>query len=261
MQNVGIIPARFHSTRFPGKALADLLGKPMIVHIWERAIQAECLDRVIIATDDPRIREAAEIHGAPVVMTSPEAPSGTDRIAEAAADLDAAFITNIQGDEPLITADMIEAAAGALAQAEDCQMSTLRAALRDEAELYDPNVVKVITDRRDRALYFSRLPLPYSEKMNGFPRAGQKAPAGPFSLDGYFKHVGLYCYRKSFLLAFAGLRAGFLEETEKLEQLRVLENGYRIAVAFTNQDPVGVDTPEDLNKVIALLKEREAKET
>ena len=260
MQNIGIIPARFHSTRFPGKALADLLGKPMVVRIWERASQAGCLDRVIIATDDRRIKDAAENYGAQVVMTSSEAPSGTDRIAEVAAGLDAEFITNIQGDEPFITSDMIESAAEALTRADDCEISTLKTALRSEMELYDPNVVKVITDHQNRALYFSRYPLPFHEKRNGASGAAGKEPPEAVTPERFFKHIGLYCYRKGFLQKFARMEPGFLEKTEKLEQLRVLENGYRITVAKTNQESFGVDTPEDLEKVIRLLKKRGAKE-
>jgi len=260
MQNIGIIPARFRSTRFPGKALADLLGKPMVVRIWERASQAGCLDRVIIATDDRRIKDAAENYGAQVVMTSSEALSGTDRIAEAAADLDVEFITNIQGDEPFITSDMIESAAEALTRADDCEMSTLKTALRSEMELCDPNVVKVITDHQNRALYFSRFPLPFREKRKVDSVDAGKEPPEAVSLAGDFKHIGLYCYRKRFLQKFASMEPGFLEKTEKLEQLRVLENGYRIAVALTKQESFGVDTPEDLKKVISLLKERDTKE-
>jgi len=261
MQNVGIIPARYHATRFPGKPLADILGRPMVVHIWDRARKAPCLDRVFIATDDPRIKEAAERHGAPVVMTSPEAVSGTDRIAEAAAHLEAEMITNIQGDEPLITSAMIEATAEALLQADDCRMSTLKTALRHRDELLDPNIVKVITDCRNRAIYFSRLPLPFSGNLNGASRMDLIYSDKAISLEGFFKHIGLYCYRKKFLMAFTGMKRGFLEQAEKLEQLRALENGYQISVAVTKQDSIGVDTPADLKKVIDILKRRDAKET
>jgi 3-deoxy-manno-octulosonate cytidylyltransferase (CMP-KDO synthetase) len=155
---------------------------------------------------------------------------------------------------------MIETAAEALSRSDDCEMSTLKTALRSELELHDPNIVKVITDHQNRALYFSRQPLPFRpEPCGASGDAGKKAGGDP-SLKGYFKHIGLYCYRKRFLQKFAGMKQGFLEKTEKLEQLRVLENGYRIVVALTKQESHGVDTPEDLEKVIGLLKATDAKE-
>ena len=257
MINIGMIPARFHSTRFPGKPLADLLGKPLIIHTWERASQAACLDAIFIATDDVRIKNVAEQYGARVIMTSPEALSGTDRIAEAAGQLAADFITNIQGDEPLITPGMIENVAKALEKADDCETATLKTALRSEEELLDPHTVKVVTDHRNRALYFSRLPIPFSPDFS-FDAGAHPAPGErKRSLEGYYKHIGIYCYRKNFLMRFTRMKPTFLEQTERLEQLRILENGYPIAVAETHGQSVGVDTPGDLEKLIALLHERE----
>ena len=233
---LGVIPARFASSRFPGKPLAVLAGKPMIQHVWERAAQAPCLDAVLIATDDERIAAAARGFGALVAMTRPDHESGTDRVAEAASQTDAEVVVNIQGDEPLIDPGAIQTAVLTLLDEEDCQMATLKKRISRAEEIENPNVVKVVTALNGEALYFSRSLLP-------FPR-GQAV---------HYKHIGLYVYRRALLLAYSSLKRGPLEEAEKLEQLRALENGIPIRVAETNYETLGVDTPEDLIAAEAAL--------
>ncbi len=234
---VAIIPARYASTRFPGKPLADLWGKPLIQHVWERARCAESVGRVLIATDDERIAGAARGFGAEVVMTRADHPSGTDRIAEAAAGLEAEIVVNLQGDEPLIEPAAIEAAVRPLQEDPALPMSTLCCPIETLEELANPNVVKVVCDRRGYALYFSRLPIPFvRDKGAGVER---------------FRHIGLYAYRRDFLLAFAQLPPTPLEQAEKLEQLRALEHGHRIRVVPVDHLSPGVDTPEELERLRA----------
>ena len=237
---LGVIPARFASTRFPGKALALISGRPMIQHVWERARQSRLLSRVVVATDDERIAAAARAFGAEAVMTSPEHTSGTDRAAEAAAATGAGVIVNIQGDEPLIDPAAIDLAISTLLDDPGCQMATLKRRIERPEDIQNPNVVKVVTSLDGRALYFSRAPIPAN-------RGGGAA---------WFKHIGLYVYRRSLLLSYGGLRRGPLEEAEKLEQLRALENGIGIRVAETSYDTIGVDTPEDLEAVLKLWRSR-----
>jgi len=235
---LGVIPARFASTRFPGKSLAFIAGRPMIQHVYERARQAESLTHVVIATDDRRIFEAAEGFGAPVRLTSPDHPSGTDRVAEVAAAEIADLVVNIQGDEPLIEPAAIDAAVRGILEAPGVPMSTLKRRIEDPRELSDPNVVKVVTDGSGNALYFSRFPVP-------FDRHGESE---------HFKHVGLYVYRSDFLLEYQRLPVGPLEKAERLEQLRALENGYSIRVVETAYESLGVDTPDDLERVSQILE-------
>jgi 3-deoxy-manno-octulosonate cytidylyltransferase (CMP-KDO synthetase) len=237
---LGVIPARYASTRFPGKALALLAGKPIIQHVYERATQCQRLNSVLIATDDERIAEAASRFGAPVQLTRADHASGTDRVAEVAAAQDAPLVVNIQGDEPLIQYNAIESAIVALERSSDCQMSTLGRAIGNPEEIENSNVVKVVCNLAGEAVYFSRYPIP-------FPR-GVAAPR--------WKHIGLYVYRRDFLLRYSSLPVGPLEKAECLEQLRALENGFRIAVAETGYDSIGVDTPEDLERVRSLLETR-----
>ncbi len=236
-----IIPARYASTRFPGKPLADLAGKPMIVHVCERAAQSGAAS-VHVATDDERIASAVRQHGFPVVMTRADHPSGTDRIAEAAAHLklaDEAVIVNVQGDEPLIAPALIRGVAERLASRPAASMSTACHAIHDEASAANPNVVKVVLDAEGYALYFSRSRIPY-------PREG--APAA-------YRHAGIYAYRVRFLRHYAGLPASPLEKAESLEQLRALWHGHRIAVLVSETAvPPGVDTPQDLAAVLTMLK-------
>jgi 3-deoxy-manno-octulosonate cytidylyltransferase (CMP-KDO synthetase) len=232
---LGVVPARFGSTRFPGKALARIAGKTMLQHVFERASQARTLDCVVIATDDERIASEARSFGAPVRMTRSDHPSGTDRVAEVVSSEPAALVVNIQGDEPLIDPAAIDAAVRVLVDEPGVPMSTLKKRIEDPAELSDPNVVKVVTAHSGDAIYFSRSLIP-------FPRDGGEGIA-------HYKHIGLYVYRRDFLLSYSQLRVGPLERAEKLEQLRALENGYRIRVVETNYESLGVDTPDDLARV------------
>jgi 3-deoxy-manno-octulosonate cytidylyltransferase (CMP-KDO synthetase) len=218
----------------------------MLQHVWERATQARYLAEVLIATDDERIREAAARFGARVVMTRADHPSGTDRVAEAASASKAELVVNLQGDEPLIEPAAIDAAALALAHEDrpEVVMSTLAKTIQRPEEIADPNVVKVVADRRGLALYFSRAPIPY------FPAGGERAGPGA----AYLKHIGLYVYRRAFLLEFPALSRGPLEQAERLEQLRALEHGYQVAVHVTEYDSIGVDSPEDYRRVVELFE-------
>ncbi|MDT8317208.1 MAG: 3-deoxy-manno-octulosonate cytidylyltransferase [bacterium] len=239
-----VIPARYASTRFEGKPLAILLGKPMIQHVYERSLRAKGVDSVIVATDDDRIFDAVKSFGGRVLMTSSGHATGTDRLAEAAAGLDSDLIVNVQGDEPLIYPRMIEAAVEALRDAPSAAMSTLKHRIRDVDEITSSSVVKVVVDRDDFALYFSRHAIPFNRDED----RGSHVPV-------YYKHIGLYVYRRDFLTHFAGMASTPLENAEKLEQLRVLENGYRIKVVTTEYDTIGVDEPQDLIKAEEILKE------
>jgi 3-deoxy-manno-octulosonate cytidylyltransferase (CMP-KDO synthetase) len=238
---VGIIPARYGSTRFPGKPLADLLGKPVVQHVYERAREAQTLERLVVATDDDRIFQAVTGFGGEAVMTRSDHPNGTDRLAEAAADMEAEIVVNIQGDEPLIEGAVIDAAVQPLLADASIPMGTLVARITHPADLHNPNVVKVVIDRQGFALYFSRSLIPYARGGNGAQTV-------------YYYHPGLYVYRKEFLLTYASLPPTPLEQVEKLEQLRALEHGYRIKVVETQHNSVGVDTPADLEHVKRLLQ-------
>jgi 3-deoxy-manno-octulosonate cytidylyltransferase (CMP-KDO synthetase) len=240
---LGVIPARFASSRFPGKALTPIAGKPMLQHVYERASQARYLTKVIIATDDERIRDAARAFGAQVRMTRPDHPSGTDRVAEVADADGASVIVNIQGDEPLIDPEAIDVAALALLADDDLPMATLKKRIEDPSEIANPNVVKVVSDLAGDAIYFSRCPIPYVR--DGSAVHHQQV---------HYKHIGLYVYRREFLLAYSGLPVGPLERVERLEQLRALENGYRVGVVETEYESLGVDTPEDLERIAALFE-------
>ena len=241
-----VIPARYASTRFPGKPLADLCGKPMIQWVYERSRSCESVDNVIVATDDSRIEDAVKAFGGQVVMTRADHATGTDRLAEVAAQLDDEVIVNVQGDEPLIDPAMIQAAVEPLLQDTSIPMGTLKTPLTSVEEYLNPNVVKVVTDNEGFALYFSRSPIPYPRDFVGDIelRWNELATA---------KHIGLYVYRRDFLLAYPDLPSTPLESQECLEQLRALEHGYRIRVAQTDLAGQGVDTPEDLGKVKALI--------
>lgn len=240
---VVIIPARYESTRFPGKPLADLHGQPMIQRVYERARETRGVDRVLVATDDARIRAAVAGFGGDVVMTSPAHRTGTDRIAEAAASLDADVIVNVQGDLPLLDPAMVDAAIAPLHADAGLPMATIKTAIRSGEERESPNVVKVVTDRDGYALYFSRSPLPYD-------RDG--AAGGALG----YKHIGLYVYRRDFLLSFARLAPTPLEQAEQLEQLRALEWGFRIKVAEVAAASIEVDTPRDLQRAREQLAAR-----
>ncbi len=242
MDVIGVIPARFSSTRFEGKVLAQILGKPMLQHVWERAKQAMLLDELIIACDDERVAVVAREFGAKVAMTSRDHLSGTDRIIEVINPLDVKIAINIQADEPLIHPTMIDSLARELLADPGISIATLIRAIEDSSEVDDTNVVKVVADKNNFALYFSRAAIPHKAKNSEV-----KSPS-------YYKHIGLYGYTKDFLFTFKNLPASRLENIEKLEQLRILEAGFRIRVIETKYDTVGVDTPADLNKVTELLK-------
>ncbi len=239
---LGVIPARYASSRFPGKALASFAGKTIIEHVYERSSRCGLLDDLIIATDDDRIRSAAEAFGATVRMTRSDHPSGTDRVAEVAASSDAEIIVNIQGDEPLIEPAAIEAAARALLETSPAPMATLKKRIVNLQEFTNPNVVKVVTDHSGHALYFSRSPIPYD-------LTGEAV---------HYKHIGLYVYQREFLLGYSKLKVGPLERAERLEQLRALENGYRIRVIETEYESLGVDTPDDLRRVEKIYRESQS---
>jgi 3-deoxy-manno-octulosonate cytidylyltransferase (CMP-KDO synthetase) len=237
---VGIIPARFHSTRLPGKPLALIAGRPMIEHVYRRALDARQLDAILVATDDERVASAVEAFGATAVMTAADHATGTDRLAEVARTLSCEIVVNVQGDEPLIDPSSIDAVVKLLLDRPEDGMSTVRRRIDDASDLANPSVVKVVVDARGYALYFTRSAVPYV-------RPGNPAPV-------CWRHIGLYCYRRSFLLHVAGLPSTPLERAEGLEQLRVLEHGHRISTAETTADSIGVDTPTDLERVRQLME-------
>ncbi|HOX54640.1 MAG: 3-deoxy-manno-octulosonate cytidylyltransferase [Candidatus Omnitrophica bacterium] len=242
MNIVGIIPARYASTRLEAKVLADILGKPMIQHVWERAKQSKMLDDLIIACDDERVKEVAEGFGAKAILTSKDHESGSDRLTEIVHSLDVKAIINIQGDEPLIHSTMIDNLAHAILDDESVVMATIIKKIENKEEIDNPNVVKVIIDRNDFAIYFSRSRIPYLRDK---------------SVEHvYYKHMGIYAYTKDFLFTFKNLPESKLEKAEKLEQLRALEAGYKIKTVETNIDTIAVDTAEDLE----LVKERLSEE-
>jgi 3-deoxy-manno-octulosonate cytidylyltransferase (CMP-KDO synthetase) len=238
---VVIIPARYESTRLPGKPLADLHGQPMIQHVYERAQRARAVDRVLVATDDERIRAAVDAFGGDVVMTGRAHRTGTDRIAEVAAALDADVVVNVQGDLPLLDPRLVDAVVDPLRADARLAMATIQTAIHTREELDNPNVVKVVTDRDGYALYFSRSPLPY-----------HRDGVAPGAALGH-KHIGLYAYRRDFLLTFAQLPPTPLEQAEQLEQLRALERGFRIKVTAVEAASIEVDTPADLERARAAL--------
>ncbi len=239
MKIICVIPARFASTRLPGKPLADIAGKPMIVRVYERALQAKVPSEVIAAVDDERVFEAVKAAGGNVVMTKKDHPTGTDRLAEVALKCeDADVIINIQGDEPLIDPQIIDDLAQQFIDDENLQMATVKTPMNED-EKAEPGNVKVITDKNGYALYFSRSLIPYPRENTGVT---------------VYKHIGIYGYRRDFLLQYAKMEPTPLEKTESLEQLRALENGYKIKVIATDKHFVGVDTKEDLQKVNKIYK-------
>ncbi len=239
MKVLCVIPARYASTRLPGKPLKLILGRPMIQWVYEQALKAKTPDAVLVATDDDRVYQAVEKFGGRAEMTRDDHPSGTDRLAEVARrHPEAQVIINVQGDEPMIPPEIIDRLAAAFAQEPDLDMATMKVRMRPE-EYQDPAAVKVVTDKEGYALYFSRSLIPYPRKQI----AGSQV----------YKHVGVYAYRRDFLLHYAELPPTLLEQTESLEQLRALENGYRIKVLESDFKGVGVDTQADLEAVNKLL--------
>ncbi|MCK5013726.1 MAG: 3-deoxy-manno-octulosonate cytidylyltransferase [Candidatus Omnitrophica bacterium] len=239
MKIIGVIPARWASTRFEGKVLALINGKPMIQHVWERSKKSELLNDLIIACDDDRVIVVAEQFGAKTVLTSKDHASGTDRIAEAIESIDGDIIVNIQGDEPLIDHAVVDALAATLVEDPSCSMGTAIKVVTTKKELKDPNVVKVVVDGEMNALYFSRSVIPYN-------RDDEDEVI-------YYKHLGIYSYRRDFLLSYKSLPKSHLEKCEQLEQLRALEFGYKIKTVVTDIETIGVDTQEDLARVEKLL--------
>ena len=244
MKIVGIIPARFASTRFPGKSLHPIAGKPLVQHVVERCREAQSLADVIVATDDERIAKVAR-EFCTVEMTRTDHPSGTDRIAEVAARLDCDAVVNVQGDEPLIPATVIDAVASALT---DAEMTTAATPVRNIAEYSDPNAVKVVVDAAGRALYFSRRTIPFVRD------SAEESPEQQLAAFPFLKHLGIYGYRRDTLMRLVEFATSPLEQAERLEQLRALENGIGIAVCLVEYESIGVDVPEDVQRVEALLR-------
>ena len=249
---LAVIPVRWASTRFPGKPLALIHGKPMIQWVAEQAEKARLVSEVVVATDDTRIFNAVKKFGGRAVMTSAEHSTGTDRVAEVAETIECGIVVNIQGDEPLIPPENIDLVIRPLLDSSDPPVSTLMTALRDLEEMFNPDVCKVVADDNGRALYFTRAPVPYDREA--WPGGAHETEQYGVTSGVYgFKHIGLYAYTKLFLLRFSRLKASRLENLEKLEQLRVLENGYAIRVTETERNSIGVDRLEDLNAIEQLL--------
>ncbi len=242
MKVTGIIPARYSSTRLPGKPLILIHGKPMIQRVYEQAQRSKLLDRVIVATDDARIFDCVKGFGGEVMMTSDKHISGTDRLAEAARMINCDIVVNIQGDEPFIDPKNIDIAIEPLLKDRLLNVSTLAFKITDPLDLENENKVKVVLDKNNFALYFSRNYIPFDMEHN---------PAKVWTLKDrvFYKHIGLYVYRKSFLLRFSKMKKSYLEGVEKLEQLRILENGDKIKVVITKKDSVSVDTLEDIKLI------------
>lgn len=244
MSIIAVIPSRYASTRLPGKPLVDICGKPMVQHVYERVRQVSLFDEVLVATDDERIAAVVEGFGGAVCMTSPDCPSGSDRLIEVASSHPADIYVNVQGDEPLVEPSSIEKLAKVMLENDDLQMGTLCYPITAE-QAQNPNLVKVVRAHNGNALYFSRSPIP-------FPRSGGIEPS-------YFGHLGMYAYRRDFLMNFGSLPYSPLENTEKLEQLRVLQAGVAIRVLEVEAAGPGVDTPEDLEEVRRIIMERAGK--
>jgi 3-deoxy-manno-octulosonate cytidylyltransferase (CMP-KDO synthetase) len=249
---VAIIPARFGSTRLPGKPLSNIHGKTLIERVYERARRARTVDHVLVATDDERIAAAVRGFGGEAVMTSPAHATGSDRLAEAARGIEAEIVVNVQGDEPLLDPRSIDAAVEALRRDPTAHVATVSAPLRSAEEMLQRSVVKVVTDGEGRALYFSRSPIPCVRDTGG---EGERAAATQAIARGLARrHVGLYAFRREALVRFAALPRSALEEAEGLEQLRALEHGMRVTVVpLELEDGISVDTPEDLERARALL--------
>jgi 3-deoxy-manno-octulosonate cytidylyltransferase (CMP-KDO synthetase) len=238
---LAVIPARYLSSRFPGKPLAPIAGKPMIQHVVERVRRATLVSRVVVATEDARIKSAVEAFGGEAVMTRSDHRTGTDRIAEVATHRSAEIYVNVQADEPLIDPGTVDALVAAMTEEDSVQLATPCTAIAQPADIMDPNIVKVVRDFESNALYFSRAPVPWVRDTAGTVTAR------------HWKHLGLYGFRRAALLEFPTLPPGELEHLEQLEQLRWLENGFRIRVVETDYDAVSVDVPADVERVERLL--------
>lgn len=246
MSALCIIPARYGSSRFPGKPLADVGGQSLIRRVYRQAVQAACAGEVIVATDDERILKHVLDFGGKAVMTRADHASGTDRCAEATAlfpDFD--IVVNVQGDEPFIAPEQIDAVVHPLLLQPETRISTLAKAIAQREDIFNPNVVKVVMDKSGRAMYFSRSPIPH---LRGLPQSEWPGAVA------FYKHIGLYAFRRETLLELTSLPPGFYEQAESLEQLRWLAAGYPIAVALTDKETIGVDTPEDVGKALDFLR-------
>ena len=238
---IGIIPARYESTRLPGKLLADIGGKSLIRRVYEQTLKSKLLTQVLVATDDKRIYDAVFGFGGEAVMTSKKHKSGTDRIVEAVKGINCDIVVNIQGDEPFIDPTDIDRAVQPLVKRKKLNVATLAVRIKELQELRDPHAVKVILDAKENAIYFSRGVIPFSEKPD-------------VKKNKYYKHIGLYAYRKDFLKKFAKTKQSELEKVEKLEQLRILSMGEKIRVTITKKDSIGIDTKADLARARKLVK-------
>jgi 3-deoxy-manno-octulosonate cytidylyltransferase (CMP-KDO synthetase) len=257
MKKIIVIPARFASTRLPGKPLIDIGGKPLIQWVYEGACRSKLADTILLATDDERIRKAALAFNAEAIMTDPALPSGTDRVFAAIKDKEGDLVMNLQGDEPFIEASIIDRLFSAMEDG-GTEMATLCCPITDDHEYQDPNTVKVVLDHSGFALYFSRSPIPYVRTPNSSTLRSNRATA---TEDGElrtpnlaYKHIGIYAFARQFLEQFVSMPKSSLEEAESLEQLRALENGYRIKVLVTEYKGFGIDTPEDLERARQILK-------
>ncbi len=241
MNAIGVIPARYNATRFEGKVLADLVGKPVIQHVYEMADESSMLDDLVVATDDERILKAVKAFGGKAVLTSADHKTGTDRLTEVVNPLDVNIVVNIQADEPFVHHSMINDLVNALIEDSSVPMATMIKKIENRDEAIDPNIVKVVIDKSGFALYFSRSPIPFerSQKANAF-----------------YKHLGLYAYTKDFLFTYTNLPQSQLEKVESLEQLRVLEHGFKIKTIETGIETIGIDTPDDLEKAKRAFLER-----
>jgi 3-deoxy-manno-octulosonate cytidylyltransferase (CMP-KDO synthetase) len=238
---LAVIPARHASTRFPGKPLATIAGRPMIQHVVERVRRAQKVSRIVVATEDERIKKAVESFGAEAIMTRPDHRTGTDRVAEVATHIQAVIYVNVQGDEPLIDPGTVDALVESMLNNSEMQIATPCAAIDQPKDIMDPNIVKVVRDFDSNALYFSRAPVPWVRETT------------PTVAPSHWKHLGLYAFRRDVLLEFPTLPPGELERVEQLEQLRWLENGFHIGVVETDYDAVSVDVPGDVERVEKLL--------
>jgi 3-deoxy-manno-octulosonate cytidylyltransferase (CMP-KDO synthetase) len=243
---VGVIPARFASQRLPGKPLVDLLGKPMVQHVYERAKRAKLLNRVLVATDDQRVADVVRTFGGEVEMTPADIKSGSDRVAAVARTTEGDIFVNVQGDEPIIAPEMIDEAVNVVLKDEDAEVGTLVRRIETFAELINPGIVKVAFGGDMNALYFSRSPIPFLRD--------EPDQAKWLDRQSFFKHIGIYVFRRGFLLKYTQIPESPLERAERLEQLRILEHGHRIKVGVTTHDSVPVDTEDDVRRVIGLLK-------
>jgi len=253
MKIVAIIPARYGSTRFEGKPLADILGKPMIQRVYEGVCQSRLIDTVIVATDDERILRAVEGFGGMGVMTSPAHATGSDRVAEVARKLKAEIIVNIQGDEPLLKGTTIDKAIRPLLKDPAIPLSTLMTRLEEVKDWLNPNVAKVVVSQKGFALYFSRSPIPFPRDLNVEKLLAPSSREQSALPRRIFKHIGVYAFRREFLLRYSKMKHTPLEKLEKLEQLRALENGFPVKVTLVDYEPLSVDTPEDLKKIVSFL--------